>query len=92
MLKYKESKDEDDEKHIHPLQLDVINRIVELYSNPGETILTPFMGVGSEVYGAVMLERKAIGIELKESYYNQSVKNLKDVEKVNEENQLVMSI
>ena len=92
VLKYKESKDEDDEKHIHPLQLDVINRIVELYSNPGETILTPFMGVGSEVYGAVMLERKAIGIELKESYYNQSVKNLKDVEKVNEENQLVMSI
>ena len=92
VLKYKESKDEDDEKHIHPLQLDVINRIVELYSNPGETILTPFMGVGSEVYGAVMLDRKAIGIELKESYYNQSVKNLKDVEKVNKENQLVMSI
>ncbi len=79
VLKFKESKDEDDEKHVHPLQLDVIDRLVELYSNVGETVLTPFMGVGSEVFSPVSLGRKAIGIELKESYYKQSVKNLKDV-------------
>ena len=80
VLKFKESKDEDDEKHIHPLQLDVIDRCVELWSNPGETILTPFMGVGSEIYSPVSMGRKAIGIELKDSYYNQSVKNLKHIE------------
>jgi DNA modification methylase len=79
VLQYKESKDEDDEKHVHPLQLDVIDRIVELYSNPGEIVLTPFMGVGSEVYSPVSMGRKAIGIELKESYFRQAVKNLKDV-------------
>jgi hypothetical protein len=61
VLQYKESKDEDDEKHVHPLQLDVIDRLIELYSNPGETVLTPFMGVGSEVFGAVRLGRKAVG-------------------------------
>lgn len=79
VLKYKESKDQDDEKHVHPLQLDVIDRIVDLYSNPNETVLTPFMGVGSEVYSPVSMGRKAIGIELKESYFNQAVKNLKEV-------------
>jgi DNA modification methylase len=88
ILKYKESKDEDDEKHVHPLQLDVIDRIIELYSNPGEVVLTPFMGVGSEVYSPVSLGRKAIGIELKDSYYNQAIKNLKDVELRNQDNQL----
>jgi DNA modification methylase len=77
VLKYKESRDEDDEKHVHPLQLDVIDRIIELYSNPGETVLTPFMGVGSEVYSPVSMGRKAIGIELKESYYRQAIKNLR---------------
>lgn len=81
VLQYKESKDEDDEKHVHPLQLDVIDRLVELYSNPGEIVLTPFMGVGSEVYSPVSMRRKGIGIELKESYYKQSIKNLKDVDK-----------
>jgi DNA modification methylase len=79
VLKYKESKEEDDEKHVHPLQLDVVDRIVELYSNPGEIVLTPFMGVGTEVYSPVSLGRKAIGIELKESYYKQAIKNLSDV-------------
>jgi len=76
VLPFKESKDEDDEKHVHPLQLDVIERCIILWSNEGETILTPFMGVGSEVFGAVKLKRKGIGIELKESYYKQAVKNL----------------
>lgn len=78
VLPYKESKDEDDEKHVHPLQLDVIHRLIELYTNPNETVLTPFMGVGSEVYGAVSLGRKAIGIELKDTYFKQAVKNMKD--------------
>ncbi len=80
VLQYKESKDKDDEKHVHPLQLDVIDRIVELYSNPGELVLTPFMGVGSEVYSPVSMGRKAIGIELKESYFKQAIKNMKDVD------------
>lgn len=78
VLKYKESKDEDDEKHVHPLQLDVIDRIVELYSNPNEVVFTPFMGVGSEVYSPITLGRKAIGVELKESYYKQAIMNLKE--------------
>jgi DNA modification methylase len=79
VLSYKESKDEDDEKHVHPLQLDVIDRIVELYSNPGEVVLTPFMGVGSEVFSPVSMGRKAIGIELKDTYFSQAVKNMKGV-------------
>ena len=61
VLPFRDSKDDDDEKHVHPLQLDVIDRIVELYSNPNEVVLTPFMGVGSEVYSPVSLGRKAIG-------------------------------
>jgi DNA modification methylase len=81
VLPFKESKEEDDEKHVHPLQLDVIDRCIILWSNPEETILTPFMGVGSEVYSAVSLNRKALGIELKESYFKQSIKNLAEVKK-----------
>lgn len=76
VLPYKEARDGDDERHIHPLQLDVIERAVVLWSNPCEVVLTPFMGVGSEVYGAVINGRKAIGIELKEAYYNQAVRNV----------------
>jgi len=76
VLPFKQSKDEEDEKHVHPLQLDVIERVITLWSNPGETVLTPFMGVGSEVYGAVREGRKGIGIELKPSYYRQAVKNV----------------
>jgi DNA modification methylase len=78
VLKYKEGRDEDDEKHVHPLQLDVIHRLVQLYSNPNETVLTPFMGVGSEVFGAVSMGRKGIGIELKDSYFEQAIKNMKE--------------
>lgn len=76
VLPYEESKDEDDEKHVHPLQLDVIDRVVQMRSNPGETVLTPFMGVGSEVYSAVSKGRRGIGAELKASYYRQAVKNM----------------
>lgn len=75
VLPFKESRDEQDERHVHPLQLDVIERAVVLWSNPGEVVLTPFMGVGSEVYGAVLNGRKGIGIELKDTYYRQAVKN-----------------
>jgi len=75
VLPYRESKDPDDERHVHPLQLDVIERAVVLWSNPGEVVLTPFAGVGSEVYGAVLNGRKAIGVELKPSYYRQAVRN-----------------
>ena len=78
VLPFKDSKEEDDEKHVHPLQLDVIDRIIELYSNPKEVVLTPFMGVGSEVYSPVSLGRKGIGIELKDSYFKQAVLNLKE--------------
>jgi hypothetical protein len=76
VLPYKESRDPEDERHVHPLQLDVIERACVLWSNPGEVVLTPFMGVGSEVYGAVLNGRRGIGIELKPSYYRQAVKNL----------------
>ena len=84
-LKYKEATEDKDEKHMHPLQLDVIERACVLWTNPGEIILTPFMGVGSEVYGAVLNNRKGIGIELKESYYNQAVKNMENVKRKQEE-------
>lgn len=76
VLPFRDSKEDDDEKHVHPLQLDVIDRLVELYSNPGETVLTPFMGVGSEVYSPVSQGRKAIGVELKDSYFKQARINL----------------
>lgn len=77
VLPFREAKDEEDEKHVHPLQLDVIERCVQLWSNPGENVFTPFMGVGSEVYQAVMSGRRGIGVELKPSYYRQAEKNLR---------------
>jgi len=76
VLPYRPSKTKEDVKHVHPLQLDVIDRCVTLWSNPGEVVFTPFMGVGSEVYGAVTLGRKGVGVELKPSYYQQAVRNL----------------
>lgn len=80
VLPYKESREDDDEKHVHPLQLDVIDRLVYLYTNRDEVVFTPFMGVGSEVYSPISLGRKGIGVELKDSYYKQAVLNLKDVQ------------
>jgi DNA modification methylase len=71
-----EAREPDDVKHVHPLMLDIIHRCVELYTNPGETVFTPFMGVGSEVYSPVYLGRKGIGVELKKSYFRQAVKNI----------------
>lgn len=77
VLPFQDAKEDDDEQHVHPLQLDVIDRVVELWSNPGEVVLTPFMGVGSEVFSPVSMGRKAIGIELKESYFKQAIANMK---------------
>jgi len=77
VLPYREARDSEDEKHVHPLQLDVIDRVITLWSNPGENVFTPFMGVGSEPYSAVMLGRRGIGVELKRSYFKQSIKNMK---------------
>jgi hypothetical protein len=76
VLPYREARDSDDEKHVHPLQLDVIDRIVTLRSNPGETVFTPFAGVGSEVYSPVILGRRGVGVELKASYFRQAAKNI----------------
>ena len=76
VLPFRDSKDEDDEKHVHPLQLDVIERYLDLRTSPGERVLTPFMGVGSEVFAAVGMGRFAIGAELKPSYFKQAVQNL----------------
>lgn len=75
-LQYRSARDEKDEQHISPLQLDVIERCIHLWSNPNDVVFTPFMGIGSEVYGAVEMGRKGIGIELKPSYFRQAVKNL----------------
>jgi DNA modification methylase len=73
---YRNGRNENDEKHICPLQLDTIERLIHLYSNKGDTVFTPFMGIGSEVYQAVKMQRKGIGFELKESYYDLASKNL----------------
>jgi len=78
VLPFKAARDEEDEKHVHPLQLDVIDRCLVLWSNPGESVFTPFMGVGSEVYSAVRAGRRGMGVELKPSYYRQAVKNLEE--------------
>jgi DNA modification methylase len=80
VLPFRDSREEDDEKHVHPLQLDVIDRLVELYSNPNEVVFTPFMGVGSEVFSPVSMGRKAIGVELKDSYFKQAIINLQHAE------------
>ncbi len=76
VLPHRDAKDLEDEKHVHPLQLDVIERCCVMWSNPGEKVLTPFMGVGSEVYGSVINGRLGIGMELKLAYFNQAVINL----------------
>lgn len=79
VLPYRQARSGDDEKHICPLQLDTIERCLTLWSAPGDIVLTPFMGVGSEVYAAVKMGRKGIGVELKPSYYKQAVRNLRSL-------------
>jgi DNA modification methylase len=77
LLPYEDSKENEEEKHVCPLQLDVIERCLVLWSNPKDIVLTPFMGVGSEPYCALVNDRRAVGIELKSSYYRQSLKNIR---------------
>lgn len=77
-LQYRSVREEKDERHVCPLQLQVIRRGIELWTNPGDIVLTPFMGIGSEAYMAVKMGRKAIGVELKDSYYRQAVANVKE--------------
>lgn len=91
VLPFRQARDEEDEKHVHPLQLDVIERCLVLWSNPGERVLTPFMGVGSEVYAAVRNGRFGIGAELKPSYYRQAVKNLASLESDHEQEGLLFA-
>lgn len=79
ILPYKEAREPEDEKHVHPLQLDVIDRCVELWSNPNDVVMTPFMGVGSEVYGAVSKGRRGLGVELKSSYFAQAKRNIAEM-------------
>ena len=80
VLPYEESRDEEDERHIHPLQLDVYERALTLWTNPGERILEPCMGVGSGVWMAVHMGRKGVGAELKPSYYRQALANMETAE------------
>jgi len=75
-LQYRGGRDHADEQHISPLQLDVIERCIELWSNPGDVVLTPFLGIGSEVFSAVEMGRRGVGFELKPSYFTQAVRNL----------------
>jgi hypothetical protein len=80
-LNYRDARDEDDVKHICPLQLDVIERALELWSAPGDLVFSPFLGVGSEGYCSVKMGRRFIGSELKPSYFDQAVKNLADAKR-----------
>jgi len=85
-LQYRGGRDEKDEQHISPLQLDAIERCIELWSNPGDVVLTPFLGIGSEVYGAVSAGRKGIGFELKPSYFQQAIRNISELDKAKTDN------
>lgn len=78
-LQYRNARDEADEQHISPLQLDVIERCIDLWSAPGDVVLTPFLGIGSEVYSAVEMGRRGVGFELKPSYFAQAVKNIRSL-------------
>ena len=75
-LQFRSAREHDDERHICPLQLEVIRRGVDLWTNPGDVVLSPFMGIGSEGYVSLQMARRFVGVELKKSYYEQAVRNL----------------
>ena len=79
-LQKQSAREDADERHICPLQLQVIERGIQLWTNPGDTVFTPFAGIGSEVYQAILQGRRGIGIELKESYYETAVRNCRNAE------------
>jgi DNA modification methylase len=85
---FRNGREDNDEKHICPLQLDTIERLIHLYSNKGDTVFTPFMGIGSEVYQAVKMNRKGIGFELKESYFDLAKANVKMAVRAKEQQQI----
>lgn len=87
-LQYRAARDNNDEKHITPLQLDTIDRILHLYSNEGEVVFSPFAGIGSEGFEAIKLKRKPVLIELKDSYFNVGVSNLQSV--IKEQNEILL--
>ena len=80
-LQYRSAREHDDERHICPLQLEVIRRGIELWTNPGDVVLSPFAGIGSEGFVSLELGRRFVGVELKESYYRQAVLNLQATQK-----------
>ena len=82
-LQYQSAREHDDERHICPLQLEVIRRGVDLWTNPGDVVLSPFAGIGSEGHVSLQMGRKFIGIELKESYYQQAARNLQAALRIN---------
>jgi DNA modification methylase len=82
-LQYTSAREHDDEKHICPLQLQVIERGIELWSNPGDLVLSPFMGIGSEGHVALKMNRRFVGFELKKSYFKQASSNLRNVSQLN---------
>lgn len=84
-LNVRMAREDKDERHICPLQLPVIERLVDLYTNPGDTVFTPFLGIGSEVYQSILMGRKGIGIELKSSYFDCAVENIKNAETTNDQ-------
>ena len=95
-LQFRSAREEKDERHICPLQLDVIARGIELWSNPNDVVFSPFMGIGSEGYQALKMNRRFVGVELKESYFNIAVKNMQmaidEIEKEDSFEQLSISI
>lgn len=90
-LNRESARSEKDEKHICPLQLDTIERAIHLYTNKGDTVLTPFMGIGSEVYKAVEMGRYGVGFELKTKYYEVAEKNVKNAELQNNQMELFIA-
>ena len=91
-LQHRSARESKDERHICPLQLEVIERALQLWTNEGDTVFTPFMGIGSEIYQSLIINRKAIGIELKESYYNQASKNAENAIKERKQSSLFTQI
>lgn len=91
VLSHRMAREENDERHISPLQLTVIRRCIDLWSNPGDVVFSPFAGIGSELYVAIEMGRKALGAELKQSYYEQAVRNLQSVERRRGEQDLFAS-
>jgi DNA modification methylase len=92
VLSFKDAKEDDDEKHVTPTQLDVLDRLVDLYSNPNEVVFSPFMGIGTDIYSPVSMGRKAIGIELKDSYYKQALLNMKTAKSRFKDNKKVATL